>query len=138
MKATIRDDQNRQIIKEEYVNENSLLEVSKENEDFIVTVRYVESPRIGIREHYLTRINFFEYKTLFSELVRISDDNTTIAIFKCVEDGFLLEKVYDASSHEFLPDEYMDIKFMENFSDIVLNKQLILTNDFKKTKQSPQ
>ena len=32
MKATIRDDQNRQIIEEEYVNENSLLEVSKEND----------------------------------------------------------------------------------------------------------
>ena len=136
MKATIRDDQNRQIIKEEYVNENSLLEVSKEKDDFIVTIRYVESPSVGIIEHFLTKINFFEYKTLFSELVRISNDNTTIAIFKCVEDGFLLEKVYDASSHEFLPDEYMDIKFMEKFSDIVLNKQLILTNDFKKTKQS--
>ncbi len=136
MKATIRDDQNRQIIKEEYVNENSLLEVSKEKDDFIVTIRYVESPSVGIIEHFLTKINFFEYKTLFSELVRISNDNTTIAIFKSVEDGFVLEKVYDASSHEFLPDEYMDIKFMEKFSDIVLNKQLILTNDFKKTKQS--
>ena len=105
MKATIRDDQNRQIIEEEYVNENSLLEVSKENDDFIVTVRYV-------------------------------DDNTTIAIFKCVEDGFVLEKVYDASLHEFLPEEYMDIKFMEKFSDISLNNQLILKKDFKKTKQS--
>lgn len=136
MKATIRDDQNRQIIKEEYVNENSLLEVSKEKDDFIVTIRYVESPSVGIIEHFLTKINFFEYKTLFSELVRISNDNTTIAIFKSVEDGFVLEKVYDASSHEFLPDEYMDIKFMEKFSDIVLNKQLILTNDIKKTKQS--
>lgn len=136
MKATIRDDQNRQIIEEEYVNENSLLEVSKENDDFIVTVRYVESPSIGIREHHLTKINFSEYKTLFSELVRISDDNTTIAIFKCVEDGFVLEKVYDASLHEFLPEEYMDIKFMEKFSDISLNNQLILKKDFKKTKQS--
>lgn len=136
MKATIRDDQNRQIIKEEYVNENSLLEVSKEKDDFMVTVRYVESPSVGIREHFLTNINFFEYKTLFSELVKISNDNTTIAIFKCVEDGFVLEKVYDASSHEFLPDEYMDIKFMEKFSDISLNNQLILKKDFKKTKQS--
>lgn len=129
MKNTIKADNKRQILKEEYLNDNALLELTLEGKnDVVVALRYVQSPIKGIQEQILTKISTSDCAEEYDELVKISADKSTIAIFKKTEENYELDKLYDTEEHTFIPSEFLDIVYLENFPNSTLDKHLVIKN----------
>lgn len=129
MRKNIKADKERTIIKEEYINDNSLLEATLEdNREVTLTIRFVKSPIEGIKEHFLTKMTIYDFlsETDFNNFLKISEDNSAIAIFKEVPEGFQLERLYDTEEHSFALDEFIDIVYKEKFPELALNKHLVL------------
>lgn len=127
MKKTIKADKSRKILKEEFLNDNSLLEITMEdNRDILVGVRFVEGVGSGIKEHILARINIYDYASEYSDLVKISYDSSAIAIFNKTKAGYQLDRFYDLEEHAFALDEFKDIVFKKKFPELALDKYLVL------------
>lgn len=127
MRKTIKADKSRKILKEEFLNDNALLESTMEdNRDILVVVRFVEGPSSGIKEHILTKMNVYDYMSEYNNLVKKSKDSSTIAIFNKTEEGYQLNRVYDVNKHEFALEEFIDIVYEDKFPELALDKHLIL------------
>lgn len=127
MRKTIKADKSRKILKEEFINDNSLLELTMEdNRDILVGVRFVEGACSGIKEHILMRMSVYDYMSEYNNLVKKSKDSSTIAIFKKTDDGYQLNRVYDAEKHEFALEEFIDIVYEDKFPELALDKHLVL------------
>lgn len=133
MKKSIRDDRKREVFSSEYLNDNALLELRfVENRDVAYCIRYVDAKEKSIKEDFLTQMSIYDYVSERADLVKVSEDASTIAIFKKVEEGFQLAKIYDTKKHEFAMEEFMDIEYEKKFPKHPLNKQFILQNNSNK------
>lgn len=125
MKDTIKEDKERKIIKEEYLDNNTLLEISVEEGKVVISVRFVDTHLSGIKEHILLQIKAETYMKHMEGLIDISEKKDTIAIFKPTEKGYLLHSVYDTSSHEFVNADFTELLYKRRFPHKQLNKNLI-------------
>ena len=127
MKKTIKADKSRKILQEEFLNDNSLLELTMEdNRDILVGIRFVEGVGFGIKEHILTKMSIYDYLSEYSNLVKISEDSSAIAIFNKTKAGYQLDRLYDLEEHAFALDEFIDIVFEKKFPKLSLDKYLVL------------
>jgi len=126
MKNNIKEEQERLIIKEELLNENTLIqhEYDRENDKVRIVIRYIEYA--SIKEHTLNVMSVHEYASEFDKRVRINEDNSSIAIFDKNEDGYALRNCYDLNEHEFTPSDFVDLEFNKKFPNVILNKFLVL------------
>ena len=125
MKKTIKEDKERIIIKEEFINDNTLLEYVKEDNNVIIGIRYIESPIGGIKENILVRIKKEDFTDIHN-FFKIDSQKSTIAIFNAKEDGYQLTKVYDIEEHSLVSEEFMDIVYNKKFPKQPLDKHLVL------------
>lgn len=126
MKDTIKKDKERKIIKEEYLDDNTLLEVSIDEGMVIISVRFVESPITGIREHTLLQVKAEDYMKHMDKLIDVNEKKDAIAIFTPTKEGYLLRDVYDAKEHEFTNTDFTDLLYRERFPQKKLNKRTIV------------
>lgn len=127
MKKTIKADKSRKILQEEFLNDNSLLELTMEdNRDILVGIRFVEGVGFGIKEHILTKMSIYDYLSEYSNLVKISEDSSAIAIFNKTKAGYQLDRLYNLEEHAFALDEFIDIVFEKKFPKLSLDKYLVL------------
>lgn len=133
MKKNIKEDQKREVFLSEYLNNNALLELtSVENKDIVFSIRYVDVKERSIKEHYLTKLSIDDYVSEKDNLIKISEDSSTIAVFKKLDEKFQLSKVYDTKKNEFILEEFIDIVYEKKFPNYPLDKQFILKNNLYK------
>ena len=125
MEKTIKKDRERFVLKEELVNDNTLLEYTYEGMNIHIGVRYVDSPVGGIKETHLCTIHVHDYQDMVPDLIRINDDRNAIAVFKRTDKGLQLDRLYDAESHGFVVDDFRDQQFKEKFPYKPLPEQLL-------------
>ena len=125
MKKTIKKDQERYILKQVYVNDNTLLQYTYEDDKVIISVRFVETPLSGIKEHILCQLELDEFMHSLEDFIQISDDKSAIAIYKKTDQGFQLNRLYHTNHHDFTVDDFMDLEYEKSFPNIPLTKQLI-------------
>jgi len=129
MERTIKDDNRRHIIRQEYINDNMELQCALDDETNIVTisVRYV-SELNTINETIFKKVGLDEYMESYYDLVRFNAMKNTVAIFNKIGTDFTLERVYDIKERSFIPEDFKDIVFHEKFAPLKLGKNLVLTN----------
>ena len=98
MKKTIKDDQNRLILKSEMINDNALLEVVADEGYIFLSVRYVKYAKIN--EVILLKMDIVDYMKNQENLIEFNEDKSAIAIFRPHEEGFAIDNVYDLVNHE--------------------------------------
>lgn len=132
MESTVKADQNRKIIRRKYLNDNALLEIIQKIENnmdqFRIVLRYVKEQTI--KEVYLTDLTLNEYLEELSERVEINEDNSAIAIFRKIKDGYQLDKVYDVLEYSFVPSDFLDVAYSLKFKESTskLNQYLMKPN----------
>jgi hypothetical protein len=133
MERTIKQDNKRKIIQDEYINDNLLLECTYDNKTNIVTVsvRYV-SELNTITETILARMNFDEYLKSFYDIIRFNDEKDTIAIFKKEDSDFRLERVFNIEEKSFIAEDFKDVVFENKFVPLKLGENLVLVNKPKR------
>lgn len=133
MERTIKQDNKRKIIQDEYINDNLLLECTYDNKTNIVTVsvRYV-SELNTITETILARMNFDEYLKSFYDIIRFNDEKDTIAIFKKEDSDFRLERVFNIKEKSFIAEDFKDVVFENKFVPLKLGENLVLVNKPKR------
>ena len=122
MENTIKADQKRLVLNSTYLNDNSLLEYVTTFGHIEVVVRFVEKKSV-IREHTLLRMDTAEYMRHRDHLIEINDDQTAIAVFTPIGDGYGLQTVYDAVKHSFGDPEFSDLQYRSKFQDKELEKK---------------
>lgn len=123
MKKTIKEDKSRNVIKEEYITDNTLLEYVLEEAKVIIGIRYIDSQKI--KETILLRISLEDYAERESSFLDISEDKSTIATFTRVGEEYQLDRVYETTDHSFVAEDFKDVAYMLKFPNQKLNKQLI-------------
>ena len=85
MKKTIKQENKRNIIHSDYINDNMVLECvyNEEKDSVTIGIRYIKEN--SIHETIFTTVSMGEYMESFSELIRVSKKSDTIAIFKKLE-----------------------------------------------------
>ena len=127
MKKTIKADKKRKILKEEFLNDNALLQATmEENRDVTIGVRFVEHPLVGIKKHILTRLSIYDYMSDYDNLIKIANDSSAVAVFTKTDEGLQLDRLYDAEEHEFALSEFIDIVYEKRFPELALDKHLVL------------
>lgn len=125
MKSTIKKDRERKVIKEEYLDDNTLLEVTIEDKMVVIGIRYVESPIAGIKENILLTMTPEEYMKDKDQTFMINDERNAIAIFEQREEGYFLRDVYETEEHSYAPSDFVDIVFKKRFPQKQLTKELM-------------
>lgn len=126
MKDTIRKDRERKVIEEEYLDDNTLLEVTLEDKKVVIGIRFVDSPVSGIKEHILHTMTVEDYMKNKDKTIMINEERNAIAIFGRNEEGYYLENVYETEEHSFSPSDFADIVFMKRFPQKKLTKNLMI------------
>lgn len=125
MKSTIKKDRERKVIKEEYLDDNNLLEVTIEDKMVVIGIRYVESPISGIKENILLTMTPEEYMKDKDKTFMINEERNAIAIFEQREEGYFLRDVYETEEHSYAPSDFVDIVFKKRFPQKQLTKELM-------------
>ena len=133
MERTIKADNRRHLIRQEYINDNMELQCALDDETNIVTisVRYV-SELNTITETILARMNFDEYLKSFYDIIRFNDEKDTIAIFKKEDSDFRLERVFNIKEKSFIAEDFKDVVFENKFVPLKLGENLVLVNKPKR------
>lgn len=116
MKKTIKEDLETKYLKEELVNDNTLLlyEILGKN-NILLKMRYIE--RNTLKETNIINLTLEEYMS--GKVVRLNEDNTALAIFKNEDDKEVLTQVYDLETHYSTCLDFMDILYNKKFKDKV-------------------
>lgn len=122
MKDTIREDNERKVIKQEYLNDNALLEVAEVDDSIRISVRFVEKKTI--KEHTISIMTKEKYAEIGESSIIASEDGKKLAIFRKEGNEFQLDRLYDLEEHEFSVADFMDIEYRKHFKEPVLNKYL--------------
>lgn len=135
MKNTIKEDLERIVIKEEIINDNSLLQYECNRDNKIVTlgVRYIKNNTI--QENILTTMTLDEYINELDNIVKININNSAIAIFKKetyrnVFNEYILHDCYDLNKHTFASSEFLDIEYNEKFPNNKVDKYLVVKKKY--------
>ena len=121
MEKTIKDDLKREVFYSKLINDNTLLEYYYKDQNFYITVRFIDMG--SIQEHYLKIVPIDEMEDI-GQLVNINEDGTGIAIFNKTDDCYQLYGVYDTEEHSYEVSDFIDIAYDKKFKK-KLNKMLI-------------
>lgn len=126
MKNTIKSDNERLIIKEELLDDNSLLqyEYDRENDKVLLAIRFIKHHTI--QEHILTILSIHEYASELDDRVKINEDHTSIAIFDKKDNDYVLRDCYNLQEHNYAINDFVDIEFNNKFPNIKINNYLVL------------
>ena len=127
MKKTIREDARRHILRQEYIDDNTLLEFVEEGESILVSIRFVDS---GVIREQILRV--FPKETGLSRIcsmISISDDKEAIALFKAREGALVLEDVYLVLEHSYSFSDFIDICYASHFDKNTLDEYLVYQKD---------
>ncbi len=128
MKRTIKEERETEIIKEEFLDENSLLQYKKDNNNnFEVVIKYITKNQI--HEQFLARI---ENSNPNKTLLQLNEDSTAIAIFKKYDNAYQLKRLYKVRTHSFAHSEFLDIVYPNFFSKTKLDSHLQLVKKISK------
>ena len=122
MKQTIKEELETKYLKEELVNDNTLLLYEKNEDEVLVKMRYIEFNRI--KEIQITTLSFEEY--IEGNRIRFNDDNTALAVFKKEKDKEVLKTFYDLVTHSTYGSHLMSFGYNEKFSEKVDVDLLVL------------
>lgn len=126
MKKTIKKEMEKNIIHSNYIDDNLLLECVYDEERDSVTIRVCYIKGNSIQETIFTTISMDSYMESFSELVRVSEQKDTIAVFKKQDSLLTLDKVYDIKEHSMIPEDFKDVVFKQKFPQEELGNNLVL------------
>ena len=133
MKKTIKEEQERIIIREEILDDNSLMqyEFDKNINKVVLVVRFVKNNTI--KEHVLTTMTLKEYTDELNRLVKINVNNTAIALFKKeaheAYNEYTLYNCYKLKEHDFSLVDFVDLEYKKYFPNnkgekcFVINKK---------------
>ena len=127
MKKTIKEDSKRIILKQNYLDDNNLLEYHINGQKVSLVVRYIEMNKI----HEITLINmdFNDYLNELHNIVKINDDNNAVAIFKKDNnDEYWLYDIYKTEDHSLGYLDFLDIEYDNYFNKkikLILNRRFI-------------
>lgn len=127
MKNTIKEDDKRNIIHIDYLNDNCKLECVYDNDTqkVVITIRYVDGYN-KIRETPLLVLSMDEYIADFCDLLKINREKDSIAIFEKRNENYVLRDIYDTKEHSVVFEEIKDIIFKKKFPQEELGKNLEL------------
>ena len=115
MRKTIKEDSERLLLEQKYLDYNNLLEYQINGQNVSLVVRYVEMNKI--HEITLITMNFDDYLNELQNIVKINDDNTAVAIFKKEnEDDYWLYDIYKAEDHSLGYLDFLDIEYDKYFN----------------------
>ena len=116
MKNNIREELETKYLKEELVNDNTLLlyEEVAEN-DILVKMRYIRSNKI--HEGYITHLTKKEFEA--GDRIVFNDDNTALAVFKKYKAREVLTDVVDLETHYSECSDFMDCAYNMKFNNKV-------------------
>ena len=131
MEKTLKKDNERKIIRSEYINDNMILEFVTDSNDENVTavVRYIDSDN-SIKETVLIKnIAYATYVVYINQLLRIAEDKKHITIFKKEGSTLVLDRIYDVEEHSMIPEDFLDVVFKKIYptEELGLNKVLVKT-----------
>lgn len=130
MKKTIKEDNERKILKQEYLSENSLLEYIEEKDKVFICVRYIENSYFenGIKEMVVAVLSKEEYETELNNIIEISENNNAIAVFKKRKkdntEEYYLEKVCMLDEHKSESSDFVDCAYALYFPGKKLGQYL--------------
>ena len=124
MKKNLKEEKQRKIIKEDWIDDNNLLEYVLEKEQISIGIRFIDSKTNSLKEHILKQISIKDWEQKEKEWIEISRDKTVIAIFQEIGQEYALESVYDIVDHSPIYYEFMDIIYEKKFPNNPLNKEL--------------
>lgn len=127
MKNTIKSDDHRIIIYSDYLNDNCKLEgiFDSENQNISIVTRYVDGVN-KITETTLLVLSMDQFTTEYENLIRINEENDSIAIFEKKEEGYVLRDIYDTINHCMAVEDFKDVVFKNKFPQTELGKNLEL------------
>lgn len=109
MKKTIKDDQERIILGQQYLDDNNLLEYRVDDREISLSVRYIENNKIN--EIILTKMLYEDYINDLNNLVKINDNNTAVAIYKRNNNEYYLRNIYKTEDHSLSCSDFIDIEY---------------------------
>lgn len=112
MKKTIKKDKHRYILKEEYLNDNALLEYSLENKKIVVGIRFIEG---CMKEHILGQYPVREFVEEEKNLIRFNKKKNAIALFRKVGEDYQLDGLYNAEEHSFEVPDFLELAYQKEF-----------------------
>lgn len=126
MKKTLKEDNNRKILESRYINDNTLLEFTLEEDKVIVGVRYISGHISGIKEVILTTMSLEDYTNNLSNIIEENETKDAIAIYKKSKetDSYKLYSIFDLEEHSYAIQEFIDIVYSKKFPNKKLNKNL--------------
>ena len=96
MKKTIKEELETKYLKQELVNDNTLLLYEQLTDDLIeVKMRYIDFNRL--KELSVAHLSLEEY--VEGNSLRVNDNNTALAIFKKIDKEERLSDMYDLETH---------------------------------------
>ena len=130
MKKTIKEERDRTIIKEEIIDNNSLIqyEYDEETNNVLLVVRFVKHNTI--KEHVLITMTLDDYNDELDKIVKFNKNNSAIALFQKRTYGifneYTLRDCYDLKEHSFASAEFLDIEYNERFPNNKVDKYLVV------------
>lgn len=115
MEKTIKKDLERIILKEELLDDNSLLQYVVHGMNIQVCIRYIEEYGRRIQEHVLAEIPVAEYADNIGKMIQINEEKNTIAIFRKNEKNYVLDTVYDIVEHSFVASDFTECAYQKTF-----------------------
>lgn len=122
MEQTIKKDNERKVIKQEYLNENSLCETVVIDNSIRISIRFIEHS--SVKEHIITTLPAEVYLTESEDRIRISEDGRMLAVFSKRKEEFFLNRLYDLEEHCFSVPDFIDIEYKKHFQSPKLDSHL--------------
>ena len=123
MKKNIKEELETKYLKEDLVNDNTLLLYEQiDDNDILVKMRYIRNNRLN--EGYITHLTKEEF--LAGDRIVFNEDKTALAVFKKYKDREVLTEVYDLESHYSACADFMDCEYNMRFKDKVDNYLLLV------------
>lgn len=125
MKKSIREERSRIVIKEDMIEDNSLLQYIASPNGIDISVRFIDTATNSIKDHLLKAVPIEEFEDFLDRGLQINESQDTIAIFKKTEKGMQLERLYYLSEHNFEECDFLAMAYQKKFPNQPLNKYLV-------------
>ena len=123
MKDNIREEIERNYLKQEFINDDLLLFIHKPKENKVyVKIRFIENRKIN--EHYIARLTFKEY--LEGNRIRINKNKSAIAVFKKINNQDVLDNLYTLKDHDCVSQDFLDCAHNIYFNNEVDEKHVLI------------
>ena len=118
MKKNIKEELETKYLKEDLVNDNTLLLYEQVEENRIaVKMRFIEFDRL--KEKHITNLTPEEFAA--GDRIQLNEDKTALAVFKKYKGREILYNFFDLETHYAASPDYMDFAYNTKFKNKVDN-----------------